>query len=139
MERPIVLVVEDNPTQQKVIQLLAEEYGFHVVIASDCAGAEQALRENSVYSLILMDLKLPDTDGVTCTARLQPWVRDHERRVPVIGMSGADNAHDHCLKNGLDDFLAKPFTAREFRNMVNKWTERRVYKFPEHLRDKYSG
>jgi CheY-like chemotaxis protein len=140
MERPIILVVEDHPTQQKVIELLAEEYGFHAVVVSDCQAAEQALKENLVYSLILMDLKLPDTDGVTCTSRLRPLIGENAN-VPVIGMSGMDNARDYCLHNGMDDFLAKPFTAREFRDMVHKWVHRsgKLYKFPENVRDKYSG
>jgi len=124
MEKPIILVVEDNPTSQKVVALLAEEFGFNAIVVGCCAEALQAIREQDIYDVVLMDLRLPDIDGISCTQKLRQLIRD-SRHIPVIGMTGYVGPNDRqiCLDAGLDDHLGKPFTAKEFRDMVLKWAK----------------
>jgi CheY-like chemotaxis protein len=124
MDKPIILVVEDNPTSQKVVSLLADEFGFKAIVVGCCAEALQAIREQDVYDVVLMDLRLPDIDGISCTQKLRQYIRD-ARHIPVIGMTGYVGPNDRqiCLDAGLDDHLGKPFTAKEFRDMVLKWAK----------------
>jgi CheY-like chemotaxis protein len=126
MSKPIILVVEDNEIQRKVIKLLAAEYGFDVIL---CAGCQEALDAYAVggdiYSMILMDLRLGDTDGVTCASHIREMKVPHGRRkVPIIAMTGYVSADDKqkCAAMGFDDCLIKPFSSKEFRDIVLKWS-----------------
>lgn len=124
MDKPVILVVEDNQTQQKVIALLAEEFGFKVMVVSTGAEALEAMGLSSeLFRLILMDIALPDFDGMVCTQRLREMYT--EKHIPVIAMSAfsADNLRKKCLDAGMDDYLEKPFSAREFEAVLNKWSE----------------
>jgi CheY-like chemotaxis protein len=124
MNRPCILVVEDNEIQRKVIKLLSLEYGFESVFAVNCQEALAAFMASAdLYDLVLMDLRLPDGNGEECAAQLRR-IRG-AKRVPIVAMTGyidSDNKQ-HCTDMGLDDCLIKPFSAREFRDMVNHWTK----------------
>jgi two-component system sensor histidine kinase/response regulator len=126
MNKPIILVVEDNEIQRKVIKLLAAEYGFDVIL---CAGCEDALDAYAVggdiYSMILMDLRLGDSDGVTCAQNIRGIKLPRGRRkVPMIAMTGYVHANDkeRCAAMGFDDCLIKPFSSKEFRDIILKWS-----------------
>jgi two-component system sensor histidine kinase/response regulator len=126
MNKPVILVVEDNEIQRKVIKLLAAEYGFDVIL---CAGCEDAVDAYAVggdiYSMILMDLRLGDTDGVTCAGRIKNIkVPRGRRKVPMIAMTGyvAANDRERCTAMGFDDCLIKPFSSKEFQAMILKWS-----------------
>jgi CheY-like chemotaxis protein len=123
MEKPVILVVEDNEIQRKVINLLAHEYGFQAVLAASCAEACDAFTVGGdIYSLILMDFRLPDSDGSECAARIRQ-IETNSRKVPIVAMTGYISIRDHekCLAAGFDDCLIKPFSSKEFRAMVEKW------------------
>lgn len=126
MSSPIILVVEDNEIQRKVIKLLAAEFGFDVIL---CAGCQDALDAYAVggdiYSMILMDLRLGDTDGVTCAGNIREMKVPHGRRkVPMIAMTGYVSPDDKqkSIAMGFDDCLIKPFSSKEFRDVIMKWS-----------------
>lgn len=127
MNKPIILVVEDNEIQRKVIKLLAAEFGFDVILCAGCAEALDAYAVGGdIYSMILMDLRLPDIDGVTCAGRIRDIkVPRGRRKVPIIAMTGYVAADDKqkCVAMGFDDCLIKPFSSQEFRDMVLKWSK----------------
>lgn len=121
MDKRVILVVEDNQTQQKVIALLAEEYGFKTVLVSTGAEALDAVAASQeIFALVLMDIALPDFDGIECTARLRAMV---DRHIPIIAMSAfsAEDLRGRCLASGMDDYLEKPFNAKEFHSILIKW------------------
>lgn len=125
MDKPVILVVEDNEIQRKVIKLLASEYGFDAVLASNCAEACDAYAVGGdIYKLILMDIGLPDLDGVQCAARLRKMENSEKKKIPMVAMTGYSGEQDRArfLKKGFDDLLIKPFSSTEFRLMVEKWT-----------------
>jgi CheY-like chemotaxis protein len=134
--KPIILVVEDNEIQRKVIKLLAAEYGFDVVLCAHCTEALDAYAVGGdIYSMILMDLRLPDIDGVTCAARIRQIKVPHGRRkVPMIAMTGYVAADDKakCASMGFDDCLIKPFSSKEFRDIVLKWSRQTGVPTQEH-------
>lgn len=122
----MILVVEDNQTQQKVIALLAEEFGYKAILAgSGTEALELARSPENQFTLILMDIALPDFDGLICTQKLREILSGP--RIPVVAMSAflADDLRKSCLAAGLDDYLEKPFSAKEFQAMLAKWAVQR--------------
>lgn len=123
MDKPIVLVVEDNEIQRKVIKLLAAEFGFEVILRASHNQAQDAdAVGGDIYSLVLM--RLPDQDGNVCAKYLQEIRLSCGRSVPIVAMTGFMGSDDKakCLALGFDDCLIKPFSSNEFRQMVLRWS-----------------
>nr|MCU0617120.1 response regulator [Gemmatimonadaceae bacterium] len=103
-----VLLVEDNPVNQAVVQGMLTSLGHDVTIASD-GEAALAVTLDTTFDLILMDLQMPRLDGMEATRRLR--ARDgHRARVPVVALTANAmvSARDDCLAAGMDEHLSKP-------------------------------
>ncbi len=104
-----ILVVDDEPQMIRVlrINLLARQY--EVVTAGTGQGALEAARQDHP-DIVVLDLGLPDLDGVEVIRQLRTWTR-----VPVIVLSGRSDSHDkvHALDAGADDYVTKPFSVEE--------------------------
>ncbi|HEY9681053.1 MAG TPA: response regulator [Oculatellaceae cyanobacterium] len=124
-ERPIILVVDDNPTQQKVINILAEKFGFLTVVVSSGKEALSAIAAcDTCFDAILMDVNMPDIDGIECTKRLKQFLKNQGTRMtPIIAITARASDEDRkaCIEAGMDDYLSKPFAADDFRRMLLKW------------------
>jgi CheY-like chemotaxis protein len=122
-QKPSILVVEDHVIEQKLLFLLAQKYGYEVQIVSSSEEAISELESGKLFSLILMDWKLPGTDGLTCTKRIRELEKDKGYHTPIVAITGRamDGDKSKCLVAGMDDYMSKPFTADEFRQMVNRW------------------
>jgi CheY-like chemotaxis protein len=124
---PMVLVVEDNPTQQKLIGLLGPRCGFEPVIVSHCEAMMDVLLGTplSDFALVLMDWQLSggDMDGLGCTQLIRQMETGSGQRIPIIGMTAYAMAGDEeiCLKAGMDDYLSKPFTIDQLQEKLDKW------------------
>lgn len=112
-ERPFsldLLVVEDNEVNAMVASGLLERAGHRVVIAP--TGAETlALFETRDFDVVLMDLRLPDIDGLEITRRMRGTPDAAKRRTPIIALSAQALAGDieACTAAGVNDFIGKPF------------------------------
>ena len=113
--RPLrVLLAEDHPTNQRVVQLILASQGAEVVIAGDGAQAVAAF-ETGAFDVVLMDMQMPVMDGLTATRAL----RAHEAstpgrtRTPVVMLSANAMAEhrEESLAAGADSHVAKPITA----------------------------
>lgn len=108
-----VLLAEDHPTNQKVVQLILQSVGVHPVIVENGALALEALRAER-FDVVLMDMQMPELDGLSATALL----RDFEQaqglaRTPVI-MLTANALDEHVRAShdaGADQHLSKPIRA----------------------------
>src|SRR2546430_11782739 len=108
-----VLIVEDEPAQMQLTRRALESHGtFSLAFAQNAQDAFQRLNEE-VPDLILMDLGLPDCDGLDVTRRLKD--DDRFRWVPVIILTGRSTVVDKItgLEVGADDYLTKPFDPGE--------------------------
>lgn len=116
-----ILLVEDNPINQKVVSNLLQKFGHHVDLVEDGRQAIEVLSENQ-YALILMDIQMPEMDGfeTTLTIRAQEKPGKH---IPVIAMTAHVLAGDveRCLASGMDGFIAKPIKPRELYEIVEQW------------------
>lgn len=107
--QPLVLVVEDEPQMTRFLRATLPAQGYRV---AEAATAQQGLVEASTRSpdVVLLDLGLPDLDGVEFARRLREW-----SAVPVIVISarGRENDKIAALDAGADDYLTKPFGTGE--------------------------
>ncbi|MBL8134836.1 MAG: response regulator [Anaerolineae bacterium] len=104
-----VVCIEDNPQNSRLIRKMLGSAGYHVIEASDGAsGHEAVLRERPV--LILMDVNLPDVDGLELTQRIK--ANPELQHIPVVALTA--NAmygdRERCLAAGCNDYLPKPVT-----------------------------
>lgn len=115
----LVLVVEDDRTNQWVIREILEHDGYTVVNVADGHSALEECRQRS-FDLMLLDLKLPGMDGYEVVRRLRQWEKAaeiaEELRLPVIALTGmaTEGEKERCLQAGMDDFIAKPFAINQF-------------------------
>ncbi len=117
-----VLLVEDEPINREVAQMLLEEAGLKVDTAEDGQSAVD-LAARTDYALILMDMQLPQLDGLAATQR----IRATGQRVPIVAMTANAFAEDRqrCLAAGMDDYLCKPYVAEDLFATILRWMGRR--------------
>lgn len=107
--RPTILVIEDEPPLQKFLRVTLEAQGYSVILATR---GEEGLRHvaTAMPDLIILDLGLPDIDGLDVTKRLREW-----SAIPIIVASARGREQDKvaALDAGADDYLTKPFGVGE--------------------------
>ncbi len=107
--KPTVLIIDDEVQIRRLLRVCLESNGYRVTEASTGAEAitEAAQRRPDV---VVLDLGLPDMDGVAVLKRLREW-----SRVPVVVLSVRDREEDKiaALDNGADDYVTKPFSTGE--------------------------
>ncbi len=122
---PSILIVEDDGTQQMVMRILCEKFGFKVFIVSSGEQAVSAATScASYYDAILMDWRMPDMDGCDTTRAIREIEANNGRRTPIIAVTANAMVGDReqCITAGTDDYLSKPFTPEEFREIILRWT-----------------
>ncbi len=117
-----ILVVEDNPANQRVAEGMLRAMGHDPVIAADGQSALDALgTTGGDFDLVLMDCVLPDMSGFEVTRR---W-RDREtgRRLPVLALTAhsRESVLSEARLAGMDDVLSKPFRRQELRQALGPW------------------
>jgi two-component system KDP operon response regulator KdpE len=107
--KPVILVVEDEPQMRKFIRLSLSARNYRVLEAS--SGAE-AIQQAEAYTpdVILLDLGLPDMDGLEVTRRVRAW---SAMPILVISARGQEDSKVAALEEGADDYLTKPFGSAE--------------------------
>ncbi|MEP7365477.1 MAG: response regulator [Acidobacteriota bacterium] len=113
-----ILVAEDNFVNQKVVVRMLEKRGHNVHVAQTGSEALRlALSEE--FDLILMDVQMPELDGLEVSRRLRAGQRG--QRTPVIAMTACAMAGDRerCLEAGMDDYLSKPLRESELMDKIH--------------------
>ena len=107
-----VLIVEDNPTNQLVLNALLPKIGVQTLLAENGQEAvDMVVGENNAIDAILMDLHMPFMDGFEATQRIRAWeTAGGKRRTPILALTADAFPEDRerCLGLGMDDFIAKP-------------------------------
>jgi CheY-like chemotaxis protein len=117
-----VLVAEDNAVNQKVATGLLKRLGLRADAVADGAEAVKAV-ETIPYDLVLMDMQMPEVDGLAATRRIRASSRAAIARVPIVAMTANAMAEDErsCREAGMDDFLAKPVTPKQLFDVLDRW------------------
>lgn len=117
----LILLVEDNPVNRKVVVNLLRRFGHNVVSAENGREALEILSSGR-FNLILMDVQLPEMDGFETTMHIRAS-EDHEHSTPIIAMTAHTLSGDieRCLACGMDDYLSKPVKPGILFQKVEKW------------------
>ena len=126
-ERHKILVVDDDARLRALLERYLVEQGFQVRAVADGKQMDRLLeREN--YALMVLDLMLPDEDGLTICRRL----RDQGNPLPIVILTAKGDEVDRIigLEQGADDYLAKPFNPRELLARINAVLRRQKRELP---------
>jgi signal transduction histidine kinase/CheY-like chemotaxis protein len=120
-----ILLVEDNPINQRLAILLLEKQGHRVTVAENGAIALDLLQAQD-FDLVLMDCQMPVMDGYEATRQLRHGTPVRNPRIPVIAMTAnaMEGDREHCEAAGMDDYLAKPINAGLLFEMVRRYLDR---------------
>jgi CheY-like chemotaxis protein len=115
-----VLVAEDNPVNQRVAQLMLSKLGHKVDIVGDGASAVRAT-EVSSYDVILMDVQMPQMDGLEATRRIRANSRNG-RQPHIVAMTASALVEDReaCAEAGMEAYLTKPVRAWELKAVLDQ-------------------
>lgn len=123
-----ILVVDDDPDVRSFVEMYLRKQGYNVSAAGDGEGMRRHLDEKAV-DLVILDLGLPGEDGVTLAGQIR-----HGSDIPIIMLTGRDDTVDRVvgLEVGADDYVTKPFDARELLARIRSVLRRSVKsKVPE--------
>jgi CheY-like chemotaxis protein len=125
-----VLLVEDNPANQKVALLILGRFGCHTDLAENGLQALAAFTRNR-YDLILMDCQMPEMDGFTATAEIRRQeAGSHHTPIVALTANALDEEKQKCLEAGMDDHLPKPFRKSDLQTMLEKWSSAELREVP---------
>ncbi len=119
-----ILVVEDNPINQSVIQVLLEKLGLGCRMADDGQAGVECVQQDPSIDLILMDVQMPVMDGHAATRTIRAWeLATRQRRRAIIALTADAFEEDcqRCLAAGMDDFLAKPVDVQKLVTVLNRY------------------
>ena len=120
-----VLVAEDNPYNQAVMEDLLPRRGHTVYIAGDGPAALKAL-EQHYFDVMLLDIHMPEQDGFQVVALLREREQRIGRHLPIIALTArcAAGERERCLQAGMDEYLSKPVRAADLFAAIDRVTER---------------
>ena len=103
-----ILLVEDNPVNQSVALLLLQKLGRHADVAGNGLEALAALRDTS-YDVVLMDVQMPEMDGLEASRRINAeWPAERRPRIVAMTANALASDREECMTAGMDDYVAKP-------------------------------
>ena len=106
--RPLrILLAEDNAVNQRVAILLLAKLGYRVDVAANGIEVLNALKRRR-YDVILMDVQMPQMDGLEASRRICREWPDNRPRIIAITADSMEEDRQACLKAGMDDYLSKP-------------------------------
>ncbi|MBL8222889.1 MAG: response regulator, partial [Bryobacterales bacterium] len=117
-----ILLVEDNPINQKVALRMLQKLGYSVDVASNGRFALEMMSGGTDYAAVLMDCMMPEMDGFETTRVIRE--REHgQSRIPVIALT-AHALHaerERCLQSGMDEYITKPVHLEVLRQALDRW------------------
>lgn len=125
-ENTNILLVEDNPVNQEVAQLLLSDFGLSCEVAPNGFDALKLLAEKPAdhFVLILMDCQMPGMDGYEATRAIRSGkAGEQQALLPIIAMTANALKEDkeRCIDAGMNDYLSKPIDASQFLALLKQW------------------
>ncbi|HEY2461009.1 MAG TPA: response regulator [Candidatus Acidoferrum sp.] len=117
-----ILLAEDNPVNQRLATRLLEKRGHRVSLAANGREALEAL-EKGTFDLVLMDVQMPEMDGLEATAAIREKEKEGSAHVPVIALTAHAMKGDRekCLASGMDGYLTKPIRQPELDEVLRSY------------------
>ncbi len=117
------LVVDDHIINQQVAQQLLKKLGFDIQMAND---GQQAMMmvQTTTFDLILMDLHMPNMDGLETTRRIRQLSKQRQPYIMALTASAYESDRQASLQAGMDDFMGKPFTLNQLTKKLTTFFEK---------------
>ncbi len=118
-----ILLVEDNPNNMRLIKQLMEDIDENIVlICADCGKTALQLAADTSFKLVLMDISLPDMNGITVTNKLKEYPQLKE--TPFIAVTAyAMSQDEESFRKTFDDYISKPIDDDIFTDKINHWIQ----------------
>jgi two-component system, sensor histidine kinase and response regulator len=122
ISRGRVLLVEDNPVNQRVALLMLENQGWQADAVTNGAEAVAAVA-HAPYDLVFMDCRMPEMDGYEATRRIRDAEVGGGQHTPIVAMTAnaTEGEAERCLTVGMDDYLAKPVRPAQLAATLERW------------------
>lgn len=119
-----ILLAEDNLLNQKVALRMLKRLGYEADVASNGIEAIAAV-EGRRYDVILMDVQMPEMDGLEATRQIRTFQNDGVHKPYIIAMTAAamELDRDKCIQAGMDDFVSKPATLDDLQQAIQRYLE----------------
>jgi CheY-like chemotaxis protein len=116
-----LLIVEDDPLIRNLVSLVLSNQNYQIVIANNGSEALEKW-ESDEFDLIIMDVQMPELDGLETTRQIRKKEMELGHHTPIIALTAhAMKEHEsHCLEAGMDDFISKPLKINEFLSKIKK-------------------
>lgn len=117
-----ILLAEDNIVNQKLAIALLEKQGHQVTVVGTGRAAVAQLREHR-FDMVLMDIQMPEMDGIEATKAIRAMETGLATRIPIVAMTAhaMNSDRTRCLAAGMDGYLSKPIRATELAEVVEKF------------------
>jgi CheY-like chemotaxis protein/HPt (histidine-containing phosphotransfer) domain-containing protein len=136
-----ILLAEDNITNQQVALGILMKLGLKADAVANGAEALKAL-ETLPYDLVLMDVQMPEMDGIEATREIRNWkpetgedgvhrgsgVKCRDSRIPIIAMTAyaMQGDRERCLEAGMNDYIEKPVSPQALAEVLDKWLPKEI-------------
>ncbi len=126
-----ILLAEDNPVNQRLATKLLEKRGHRITVTATGSDAVKRIQDET-FDVILMDVQMPDMDGLEATALIREWETNRGRRTPIIALTAHSMKGDRerCLAAGMDNYVTKPFDAAVLIEVVESTARRQAPENP---------
>jgi signal transduction histidine kinase/ActR/RegA family two-component response regulator len=126
-DRPLrILLAEDNPMNQKLATRLLERMDLSADIANDGVEAIEA-HDREPYDVILMDVQMPELDGLEATRRIRSSGGDHQPWIIAMTANAMEGDREACLAAGMDDYVSKPIRPDELQASLDRAARRATF------------
>ncbi len=116
-----ILLVEDNPMNQKLLLALLKKKDWEVIVAGNGQEALDALAEDD-FNLVLMDVQMPVMDGFEATARIREQEKVTGEHLPIVAMTAhaLKGYREKCLEAGMDEYTTKPVNTARLYHIIEE-------------------
>lgn len=118
-----ILLVEDNPVNQKIANTILNKMGYYPDMAGNGLEAVEAVK-NKKYDIIFMDIQMPEMDGLEATKHILSLQDLDQPIIIAMTANNMDGDREMCLSVGMKDFVSKPIHMMDLKIMITKWASR---------------
>src|SRR5215207_366293 len=119
-----ILLAEDNPINQKLAVILLQKAGYSVDAVDTGVQALEKVQANR-YHAVLMDVQMPEMDGLEATHKIRDWEKETGGHIPIIAMTAhaMQGDRERCLAAGMDDYVTKPLEPKVLFSALDRWAQ----------------
>lgn len=116
-----ILIVEDHPINQKLMEIMLQRFGYIADVASDGEVALAKVLERP-YDLIFMDIQMPNMDGLQATRKIRKQLAEKSQpKIIAMTANALEEDKKQCFLAGMDDYMIKPIKLDKVEKMIRKW------------------